>query len=654
MKTLDKKANKLINEKSPYLIQHAYNPINWYAWNDEAFEKAKEEDKPVFVSIGYSTCHWCHVMAHESFEDVEIATLLNDKFIAIKVDKEERPDIDNVYMEVCQMLTGSGGWPTSIFMTSEKKPFYAGTYFPKHTRMGMTGFYELLTTISGVWNENRTEIENSSNQILKHLESQNSESISDIDESLPTDSIKMFAGIYDSEFGGFGREPKFPAAHNILFLLEYYEKYRNNNALLMAENTLVKMYRGGIFDHIGFGFSRYSTDRYYLVPHFEKMLYDNALLLMAYAKAYYITNKEIYKNIAIKIADYLAREMISPDGGFYSAQDADSDGVEGKYYVFDYEEIIDVLGKDDGIKFCNQYGISKSGNFEGKNIPNLLESDDINIELSGSIKKLYEYRKTRTKLHLDDKILTSWNSMAITAFSYLYKVTHDKKYLDIAMKAECFIQNNLYKDQTLFVSYRNGVGNTKGFLEDYAFYTLSLISLYDATLDENYINRAKQFCELIDSNFKDESGSGYFISGIDNETLISKPKKTYDNEMPSGNSVMAYNFVRLSNLGIEGFSEKVKPQLKFMSSCAKKYPIGHSFFMLSLTEYLSPQPHVVCVLKDKSDLFMIKPYLFCDLIILEHETKEYKLINDKITFYICKNYMCKPPTNDFEELMPIE
>lgn len=645
-----KTQNRLANEKSPYLLQHAYNPINWYPWCSEAFEKAKKEDKPVFVSIGYSTCHWCHVMAHESFEDAEIAELLNDNFVSIKVDKEERPDIDSVYMEVCHMLTGGGGWPTSIFMTGDKKPFFAGTYFPKRSRMGMTGFHELLTTVSEVWQNNRDEILNSSNQIVEHLSSVNSGTREDIEENLPQQSVDLFARIYDEENGGFGNAPKFPAAHNILFLLEYYKKYKNTNALLMAENTLIKMYRGGIFDHIGFGFSRYSTDKYFLVPHFEKMLYDNSLLIMAYVKAYQITKKEIYKSIAVKTADYLMREMVSPEGGFYSAQDADSEGVEGKYYVFDYDEILDVLGEEDGKEFCKQYGISQDGNFEGKNIPNLLESADINLEFGDSVKKLYDYRKTRTKLHLDDKILTSWNSLAITAFALMYKVFGDKKYLDCAMNAEKFINNNLCDKNTIYVSYRDGLSNSKGFLEDYAFYALALITLYDVTFEKNYINRAAEICDTIGSNFADNENGGFFISGRDNETLISNPKKTFDNEMPSGNSVMAYNYVRLSNLDNADFSEEAEPQLRFMTSYAKNYPIGHSFYMLSLIEYLNPQTHVVCVLRDKSDIGKINRAMFCDFVILDHETEEYKLLNDKTTFYICKNHTCKPPTNNFEDL----
>ena len=367
-------SNRLKYETSPYLLQHKENPVDWYPWGNEAFERAKEEDKPIFLSIGYSSCHWCHVIAHESFEDNEIAELLNRYFISIKVDKEERPDIDSVYMAVCQAFTGSGGWPTSIFMSAEQKPFFAGTYFPKTSRGGMIGLKELLIAIHEKWNNDRDSLLGESDKIIAHLN--NAENTPEnADLGLTHSATAVYEHIYDNKNGGFGRAPKFPTPHNILFLLSYYERYKRNECLQMAEHTLMQMYRGGMFDHIGFGFCRYSTDKKFLVPHFEKMLYDNALLILAYCKAYNITKRTLYLEIAEKTADYILREMTSQEGGFYSAQDADSEGEEGKYYLFTPDEIIGVLGEKDGEAFNRHFDISNIGNFEGKNIPNLLSSD---------------------------------------------------------------------------------------------------------------------------------------------------------------------------------------------------------------------------------------------------------------------------------------
>ncbi len=423
-------SNKLKNENSPYLLQHSENPVDWYPWNQEAFDKAREEDKPVFLSIGYSTCHWCHVMAHESFEDEETAQILNKYFVPVKVDREERPDIDSVYMSVCQAFTGNGGWPMSIFMTWDKKPFFAGTYFPPRGRYGMPGFTDLLITVKDKWTNSRPELLNSARQVISHLKNYKTANPDIENDNLEEMALSLFAGNFDKKYGGFGTAPKFPAAHNILFLLLYSWYYNNKNAQDMALKTLCNMRKGGIFDHIGYGFSRYSTDQYFLVPHFEKMLYDNALLVMAYSAAYCVSGDNLYLDTARKTAKYILREMVSEDGGFYSAQDADSEGMEGKFYTFTLDEIIKVLGKHKGILFAKTYNITANGNFEGVNIPNLLESGDIDSDFSEEIKTLYNYRKKRTKLHLDDKQLASWNSIMAAALSMLYRASHKNKYLE--------------------------------------------------------------------------------------------------------------------------------------------------------------------------------------------------------------------------------
>ena len=646
-----KKQNNLANSTSPYLLQHSENPVNWFPWCEEAFLKAKKEDKPIFLSIGYSTCHWCHVMAHESFEDEETAKIINNNFVAIKVDKEERPDIDSIYMSVCLAFTGNGGWPTSIFMTPDQKPFYAGTYFPKTSRFGMISFRELLQTISDKWKSDKDELINSAEKVAELLR-KNPSNQGEISDDLTEIAYNSFVNSFDEKYGGFGNAPKFPSPHNLLFLMDYYETHNQKYALDMVEKTLSQMYKGGIFDHIGFGFSRYSTDRYFLVPHFEKMLYDNALLMMAYTKAYYFTNKAIYKLIAEKIAKYIIREMTSSNGGFYSAQDADSDGVEGKYYVFNYNETIKLLG-DAGKEFNDYYDITIQGNFEGKNIPNLLRCSSIDDKYIDCINALYEYRKTRTTLHLDDKQLTSWNSLMIAAFSMLYRITHNNKYLQIAKNSVDFIEENLCIGVNLYVSFRNGVKSGAGFLDDYAFYIFALINMYDATLDAKYLVNAKLLCNKTISEFYDNDNSGFFLYGNNNEQLILKPKDTYDGAIPSGNSVMVYNLIRLSNLDSDdNYTEKAIAQLKFMSSQAKGYPAGYSFYLYALSEYQNPKENIVCVLKEYSDIEKIKgkTRFGTNITILTQPTDEYKLLNDMTTFYICKNHTCFPPTNDMTKV----
>lgn len=663
--------NNLKDQTSPYLLQHADNPVHWYPWCKEAFEKAKKENKPIFLSIGYSTCHWCHVMAHESFEDEEVAEELNRNFISIKVDKEERPDIDSIYMSVCMMLTGSGGWPTSIFMTPEQKPFYAGTYFPKNASYGSIGFLGLLKVIHEKWTQNENSLVKTGEEITRQLKrytegeiqqfAENAES-QGIYEKLSEQAFLWFWNSFDRVNGGFGKAPKFPTPHNLIFLMDYYSVTGEKHALEMAEKTLLQMYKGGIFDHIGYGFSRYSTDNYFLVPHFEKMLYDNALLLLSYTKAFSITGKNIYRKIAEKTADYILREMTSPEGGFYSAQDADSEGVEGRYYVFDYNEIIELLGSEKGKQFNDYYNITKQGNFEGRNIPNRLKaSDDLGEEeLKESIAKVYSYRRERTKLHLDDKILTSWNGLMIGALAMMYRIFGKEVYLQQAKAAYDFIEQHQQEEDVLFVSCREGRCQGKGFLDDYAFYGFALINLYEATLDRSYLDKAVRYCKKAIADFGDKVQGGFYLYGRENEQLILIPKETYDGAIPSGNSVMAYNLVKLRNLLLESeWQEQAEKQLKFLASCAAEAgessaflggnakAAGQSFFLTALSIYQNPPEHIVCVVKDKSDLkkLKVKMQQGADILVFEEETAEYKRINDKTTLYICKAHSCMPPVN---------
>lgn len=642
--------NRLKNETSPYLLQHAENPVNWYPWGEEAFLRAKAENKPIFLSIGYSTCHWCHVMAHESFEDNKTAEILNKHFISIKVDREERPDIDSVYMSVCQAFTGSGGWPMSIFMTWDKKPFFAGTYFPPRSQYGMPSFSELLNTIANRWNSNQADLLESAEELIEHLKNTDTSENSQIDSSLTERSVQIFEHTFDSKHGGFGNAPKFPTPHNLLFLMMYAKQNKNSDALKMAEKALMQMRKGGIFDHIGYGFSRYSTDKYYLVPHFEKMLYDNALLIIAYACAYSITNNNIYLDTAKKTAEYILNEMTSESGGFYSAQDADSEGVEGKYYTFSLKEIIDILGENRGREFAEVFDITKGGNFEGLNIPNLLKSNDLEADFQNEIKELYSYRKNRFKLHLDDKILLSWNSMTIVALAMLYRVTHNYKYLNAAQKAQEFIEKNMSDKLMLFTSFRDGKCSNNSFLDDYAFYVSALIELYSSTLDKNCLEKAENFCKETVKRFMDLSCGGFYLSDQNSTELFINPKETYDGAIPSGNSVMAYNLVRLYQITEnDEYKEFLKKQISFMYSKTNDYPTGNSMFLIALLLYDDYMPHITIVLKEDSDLNQIREGLpFSANITLTTDSDNYSLLNNKTTFYVCKNRNCLPPTNEIE------
>jgi len=644
-------SNRLQNETSPYLLQHAENPVNWYPWGEEAFAKAKQEDKPIFLSVGYSTCHWCHVMAHESFENAEIAEILNRYFVAVKVDREERPDIDSVYMTVCQALTGSGGWPMSVFLTSEQKPFYAGTYFPPVSRYGVIGFRDLLLAIAEKWKTDRKALLESAEYIVSHIASVSSADSADaaeIDASLPQKAAELFSQSFDRKHGGFGTAPKFPAAHNLIFLSLYSVIYQEDGVFRQVSFTLEQMRRGGIFDQIGFGFSRYSTDERFLVPHFEKMLYDNALLMLAYAVAYRISKRELFLDTAEKTADYILREMTGSQGEFYSAQDADSEGQEGKYYVWEHEEICALLGKAAGSDFCSHFGITAQGNFEGKNIPNLLNGSAISQEFERERELLYHHRRSRAALHLDRKILTSWNALMICALSALYRVTGNQRYLSAAEKNQAFIENYLRKGNLLSVSCCEGVSSVNGFLDDYAYYAAALLFLYHVTAKDDYLKEAERILEEAELQFADQENGGYFLYGTRNSSLIAKPKETYDGAMPSGNSVMAYCLVRMFQLtDAERYRIRAEKQLRFLSGKAKEYPAGHALFQIALLLYLEPPQQITIVrAKDESEPELSELPFYADVKILPEPTAAYQLLNGRTTYYVCKNHTCLPPSNE--------
>lgn len=685
MKEQNHMSNKLIHEKSPYLLQHAYNPVAWHPWGQEAFEKAKMEDKPIFLSIGYSTCHWCHVMEQESFENDRIAEILNREFICVKVDREERPDVDAVYMSVCQAMNGQGGWPLTILMTPECRPFYSGTYFPPEARYGRVGLLELLNAVAKQWKEQREQLTDSAGQIMDYLRVQEQAALSgEPGLGLVHQAYRQFAGNYDRAHGGFGGAPKFPTPHSLMFLMEYACRERESAAMDMAERTLTQMYRGGIYDHIGGGFSRYSTDERWMVPHFEKMLYDNALLATAYVEAYGITGKPMYGQVARKILQYVEAELTDEKGGFYCGQDADSDGVEGKYYVFTPEEVYKVLGEEDGSVFCRKYGITQQGNFDGRSIPNLLGNDayeEVCLEATACVekgaepdsdcRKLYKYRLDRARLHKDDKILVSWNGWMIAACAKAGAVLEEEKYLEMAVGAEAFIHKNLVKNGRLMVRYRDNDAAGEGKLDDYASYALGLLVLYEVTFQTDYLRRAADYGETMVEQFFDAEHGGFYLYAKDGEQLIVRTKETYDGAIPSGNSAAARVLETLSRITGEPRWQKVlEKQLRYMAGAMEGYPSGHSYGLLTMMNALYPTKELVCTMPDRDSvmagerirklgrLAVTVPGLVVVVKTAGNERELEKLapytedypIGEDAQYYLCRGNQCMPPVGDVEQL----
>ena len=639
--------NHLKGQMSPHLLQHAENPVDWYPWCEEAFRKAKAEDKPVFLSIGYSTCHWCHVMARESFENSEIASVLNRDFICVKVDREERPDIDSVYMAVCVALNGSGGWPLSIFMTWDQRPFFAGTYFPPRGTFGMTGFWELLTFLREQWQTDRASLLRTAGKLTRQITQKTSAAQPGSAEQLYADAARFFAQGYDPVYGGFGNAPKFPTPHNLLFLLYYAEKTNEPTFRRMVETTLLQMRKGGIFDQIGFGFARYSTDRFFLAPHFEKMLYDNALLIMAYAAVYSVTKELLNLRTAEETADYILREMTAPDGGFFSAKDADSEGEEGAYYTFGPEEILRVLGEADGRRFNENFDITERGNFHGTNIPNLLKSGDLEPTDASWLEKLRKYRKERSVLRTDDKILTAWNAMMIAALCMLYRVTGKGAYLDAAREAQTSIEKTLREGDTLFAARRGEQRGAKGFLDDYAWYAAALTELYHSTLDRWYLDMAERVFSVAHTQFHDDQNGGYFQRPAQNDELLFNPKEVFDSAIPCGNAVMAYVAVRLSQLTEdEAYEGIASAQLRFLQAQATDFPAAHCFFLLANLLHDAPPKRIRIVKGKEQPLPQEATKLFLANVTAQPPSPDYPLLNNTVTYYVCERHTCLPPTNE--------
>lgn len=683
------KPNKLIDEKSPYLLQHAYNPVNWYPWCDEAFEKAKKEDKPVFLSIGYSTCHWCHVMEKESFEDEEVAKLMNETFVSIKVDREERPDIDGVYMSVCQMITGSGGWPLTIVMTPDKKPFFTGTYFPKYNRFGRIGMLELIPKLNDIWKNRREEVVKSAEEITRAI-NQISLKKSDemIDESIFEKAFEEYSSRFDSEYGGFGNAPKFPTPHNLMFLLRYYKQTKNPNVLSMVEKTLTEMRKGGIYDHIGFGFARYSTDKYWLVPHFEKMLYDNALLLMAYSEAYQITKNNFYKSTAEEIFKYVLRDMTHPEGGFYSAEDADSEGEEGKFYLWTEVEIRQLLPADEADFIIKIFNVETNGNWydeargirTGNNILHLKKSyeelskefslteEDFIKKLESIRLKMFEWREKRIHPHKDDKILTDWNSLMISALVKASLALGKKEFLETALSADSFIKRYLYKNEKLLHRFREGESAIDGNLDDYAFFIQAQLDLFEATSEPKYLDYALKLNETLSEKFLDKNSGGYFFISADSEQLIVRQKEIYDGAIPSGNSVQLLNLARLYKItGESKFNELFENQMKAFAAEVKRMPSVFAYFLIGLDFQSKESIEIILTSEDKvitNQAFReISSIYYPSKIIIQLNSENQKLLAERIPYiknypvksylmiYLCKNFICEQPTSKIEDII---
>ncbi|MCR4431577.1 MAG: thioredoxin domain-containing protein [Tepidanaerobacteraceae bacterium] len=688
----NKLANRLAKEKSPYLLQHAHHPVEWHPWCDEAFERARKEDKPIFLSIGYSTCHWCHVMAHESFEDEEVAAVLNKYYVSIKVDREERPDVDNIYMGVCQAMTGQGGWPLTIIMTPSKEPFFAGTYFPKKDSWGRAGLLDILGKIADLWQKDREHIYDISRRVTEAVKKTGETRPGELGEYVLDEAFKQFSARFDDEFGGFGSAPKFPASHNLIFLLHYWKNSGEERALEMVEKTLDCMARGGIYDHIGFGFHRYSVDRWWLVPHFEKMLYDNALIAMAFLEGYQAAGNKKYKEVAEEVFNYIERDMTSPEGGFYSAEDADSEGVEGKFYLWTHEEVKNILGDEKGRLFCEVYDITPQGNFEGKNIPNLIKykagrppyeaylantseaaprAVDLIEELKDCREKLFNERGKRIRPHKDDKILTSWNGLMIAALAKGARVAGNEKYTFMARKAADFIFSKLVReDGRLLARYRDGEAAIPAYLDDYAFLVWALLELYETTFDAGYLKKALEMNRQMLDLFWDEEKGGLFFYGKDGEELLFRPKEIYDGAIPSGNSVAAYNMLKLSRFtGDQSLEEHARRIFKAFAGEVMLHPSAHSFLLTALQFALGASKEIVIAgVSDADDtekmIQKIRSRYLPDTVVLLHPAgnagrnirelipfiKDMKPLEGKATAYICENFACLPPVTNMDEI----
>ena len=670
-------ANHLTEETSPYLLQHVDNPVDWYPWGDEAMALAKAQDRPILLSIGYAACHWCHVMAHESFEDDATATQMNADFVNVKVDREERPDIDSIYMQAVTSMIGRGGWPMTVFLTPDGKPFYAGTYFPKEPRHGMPSFRQILTAVKQAWDDDRENVVNSADEVAQQLRALSSVGLErgSVTEDVLRGAMRALAGNFDATWGGFGGAPKFPQPMTLEFLLRRHLRDPSSDALAMAETTLRKMAEGGMYDQIGGGFARYSVDDRWLVPHFEKMLYDNAQLARVYLHAWQITGNDFYRRVTEETLDYVLREMQHEEGGFYSSQDADSEGVEGKFYVWSAAEIRNALG-DEADAFMHVYGVSEEGNWEGQNILHLhldpsgladqmgIDPDDLSARLQAARQKLYEIRSKRIWPGLDDKVLTSWNGLMLGAFAEAGVTLRRRDYLEAARRNAEFLHRTMRAESgRLFRTWKAGSqAKYNAYLEDYAYLAEGLLALYEATFDARWSDWVRELAGLMVIHFDDDTHGGFFDTSDDHEALIHRPKDLQDNAVPSGNSVAATVLLKLSLLTGNGdYWQLAEQSVGMIAKFMRQYPTGFGQW-LNAAIFILSEPREVALIGNEEELAPFlnalrseyRPFQVlaagpggdATLPLLEDRPQ----VNGKGTAYVCRNFVCQTPLIDPDEL----
>lgn len=680
--TEHKHTNRLANETSPYLLQHAHNPVDWHPWGDEALASARDQNKPILLSIGYSACHWCHVMERESFEDEDIARLMNENFINIKVDREERPDLDQIYMNAVQMMTGQGGWPMTMFLTPEGVPYYGGTYFPPEDRHNMPGFPRVLAGVAEAYRTRPDDVTKTAVTLLGELRRFGLPQASDeaLSLELLDEAQSGMARSYDSRYGGFGNAPKFPAAMNLEFLLRQYHRTGNTKALEIVEHTCRMMAEGGMYDQLGGGFHRYSTDARWLVPHFEKMLYDNALLSRLYLHVYQQTRNEFYRRIAEETLDYVAREMTNEFGGFYSTQDADSEGHEGKFFVWSPNEVSAVLGADDATLFNAYYDVTVGGNFEGQSILNINDSlDDVAKKTGVSTEflletlqrgrqELFVAREKRIKPDRDEKVLTAWNGLMLASFAEAAAILDRPDYLAIAEKNASFVQDNLLRDGLLLRTYRDGRAKLNAYLEDYAFYADGLVTLYQTTGELRWLESASSLVDRMIQEFWDEEDGGFFYTGKSHESLIVRTKDYFDNATPSGNSVAAEVLQHVASLtGNENYQRTAVALLRLMTNSIKRYPSAFGRALGAL-DFLLSTPKEICIVGETSSadtdalLREVWQRFIPNKVVVQSTgtdsraadvvplLRDRTMIENRATAYVCEHYTCKTPVNTPEEL----
>jgi uncharacterized protein YyaL (SSP411 family) len=676
-------ANRLADETSPYLLQHKDNPVDWYPWGEEALRKAREEDRPILLSVGYSACHWCHVMERESFEDEGTARMMNEHFVNIKVDREERPDIDSIYMSAVQALTRSGGWPMTVFMTPDGAPFYGGTYFPPTPRGGLPSFQQLLLTLADAYENRREEVLQSARSVRDYLQAATGAAMPKAEtagEALLDAAAADLLDQHDDRFGGFGGAPKFPQPMNLEVLLRHHRRTGDRGALAAVETTLRRMADGGIYDHLGGGFARYSVDAYWLVPHFEKMLYDNALLARIYLEAHQATGDPFYRRVAEETLDYVLRDMTSPEGGFYSAEDADSEGEEGKFYVWTPKEIEGVLDPDDAKLALRYWDVTEGGNFEGKNILNVprppevvadefaLSPEELWDKIVGIREKLFAFREERVRPGRDEKVLAAWNGLMLRSFALAARVTGREDYHEAAVRNATFLLENMKTDGRLHRSHKDGRARFNGYLEDYAMVADGLVGLYEATFETRWLAEADNLCDAMNELFWDEGRRAFYDTPADHEELVTRPRDVYDNATPSGNSVAVEVMLRLALLlDRNDYRERAEEVLEEMAGGMEKIPSAFGRLLAALDFATSGTREVAIIGEPEAPdtLALIEKvyarYLPNKVVAgrREDDAEPAGLVpllaerpkrEDKATAYVCEGYACQAPTTDPEEL----